>query len=67
MIKPVKGTDQRKKKIVAALKAKSGGNQVTSVKDFGDGTFEGNCMLRAHRLGAQILGRFIVTKEEAGL
>lgn len=66
--KNVKSTDPRKKGIIAAIKAKSGGTKVTMVKELGDGTFQGDAMIAGPRGGkAQRLGTFVVTPTEAGV
>lgn len=63
MKKAVKSKDPRKKPIVAALKAKSGGRRVTNVTQIGEHTFAGDCMtLTTNSWGRhwQGLGRFEV-------
>lgn len=76
MAKHVHSRDPRKKQIVAALKAKSGGTKVTLVEETKDGTFRGLCMKRATKVektwyGANMLferiGTFEVTAAECGL
>lgn len=43
-MKAIKSTDSRKKAIVAAFKARSGGTKVTSVKEDADGNFHAHCL-----------------------
>lgn len=43
-MKSIKSTDERKKAIVAAFKARSGGTKVTSVKEDSEGNFHAHCL-----------------------
>ena len=73
----VHSKDARKYKITLALKIKSGGSKVTLLEEIKPGVFEGHCHKReiivdqagfAHDTGCwTTLGKFTVTKEEAGL
>lgn len=65
-MKNVKSTDPRKKQVVNAIKAKSGANKVTLVKQLRDGSFQGHAM-KGDRQGYQSLGMVTVTAQEAGI
>ena len=59
-MKNVKSDNPIKKIVVSRLKASSGANRVTLVKDHGDGTFSGHC-LKGDRAGYTSLGTFKIT------
>lgn len=67
--KHVHSEDPRKPKIVAALKAISGGNKVTLVRETGPNTFKGKCLKSVPGSKGKLwdhLGHFTVTLEEEG-
>lgn len=66
-MRPVKSTDNRKKQIMNAIKAKSGANKVTIVKELKDGSFQGHAMKGNRTDGYKSLGMVNVTAEEAGI
>jgi hypothetical protein len=58
--KPVKSTDFYRELAVKALKDKSKCTRVTDVRDHGDRTYSGNCLVMAKGRNALRLGRFVV-------
>ncbi len=64
----VHSQDPRKKKIVAALKYKTGATKVTQVVQLRTGDFSGNCLQRVgDTLKFVCLGTHLVTPAECGL
>lgn len=64
-MKHIHSSDPVKKLVVSAIKAKSGGNKVTLVKETSEGVYQGHA-LKTNGRGREMtsLGTFTVTKEE---
>jgi len=62
--KLVKSTDDRKAPLIALFKAKSGGNKITNVYEFSDGSYCANAHKSMGGRQYQLIGAFTVTQEE---
>ena len=65
-MKNIRSYDPRKKQIVEALRKKSGCSKITMLEETAEG-FRGSCLKSKGNRCFENMGKFTVTREEAGL